>query len=812
MRWTCEASPPTHRRHLCRGCRQGGFPSLLPGPHEARLRGHGPQQPAPARVQLHLLAVMSRVFGEDFTPFLPHVVPRLIHSCQQSEHDPVPGASGDGTVNGIGIPGLNAGGDDDDDDGFVDIDELNDAFLNVNSAIAIEKEVAADLVGRDLCTHQVGLPALHPGVGRAAGDPARALLPGHPQERRLCALYVHQHAQRAEQPAAVAGWRAGQGAAQRRRAEARQRRHPCRHGDIPHEHTHTHTHTCRDSRNRSSSNSSSNSSSSTARPPKDDKLSQLTMTSVIGAVDPLSPVEGKLKLTRCIFLLVASQNRRDRGVPVAGRVPEQERPCDHRTGPPGRGVHVHDHDPGEEEPAAARLGDPRGGERGGVRVRVGACVGGVGPGGCDGQRAGRRLHRPAQAVHAADHEVLHPRPIDERPLYGDWLAGRDHHGHEGRHHALHAGHAVSAVARAAGRGGVGALQRRVCVGRADREHADGPERALPCAARGDPTVLREGPERVGRGADGSRQRVRLPVEDDHQERGCRAAGPGAAHPLLVAAAAEGHGGVVARAALHDEPHPEQQRRGDAEHRHDPAALCTRARRRRGQPGSAAARPGVRLCEPAQHADPRQGAGCRSAAVPRVRWLVGGLRPRSSNTFALFSLIPLRRVCGKVRRQLDSQTAEDSRTARRHFHRARARCAALCWRRSGEAVRACVHVRVGGSGPKISRQQTAHLDLASRLKERARTPPPPAWLAKGATATAQPERERDAHRLRLAERAARTTDRQHFRRVALHFTRAAEDQPVAARSNALSPLLLALSSSSPECPLLPASLRPCASSL
>lgn len=165
-------------------------------------------------------------------------------------------------------------------------------------------------------------------------------------------------------------------------------------------------------------------------------------------------------------------------------------------------------------------------------------------------------------------------------------------------------------------------------------------------------------------------------------------------------------------------------------------------------------------------------------------------------------------------QPDSRTAgqQDSRTARRHFHRARARCAALCWRRSGEAVRACVHVRVGGSGPKISRQQTAHFALASRLKERARTPPPPAWLAKGATATAQPERERDAHRLRLAERAARTTDRQHFRRVALHFTRAAEDQPVAARSNALSPLPLALSSSSPECPLLPASLRPCASSL
>ncbi|KAJ9474929.1 Importin subunit beta-4 [Pseudozyma hubeiensis] len=110
-------------------------------------------------------AVMSRVFGEEFTPFLQHVVPRLIQSCQQSEHDPVPGASGDGTINGIGIPGISAGGDDDDDDGFVDIDELNDAFLNVNSAIAIEKEVAADSLGEIFAHTKSGfLPFLQESV------------------------------------------------------------------------------------------------------------------------------------------------------------------------------------------------------------------------------------------------------------------------------------------------------------------------------------------------------------------------------------------------------------------------------------------------------------------------------------------------------------------------------------------------------------------------------------------------------------------------------------------------------------------------
>lgn len=95
-------------------------------------------------------AVMARVFRDEFAPFLPHVVPRLIESCKQAEHDPVPGAPGDGTVNGIGIPGTSNSGlveGDDGDDEFIDIDELNDSFLNVNSAVAIEKEVAADSLG-----------------------------------------------------------------------------------------------------------------------------------------------------------------------------------------------------------------------------------------------------------------------------------------------------------------------------------------------------------------------------------------------------------------------------------------------------------------------------------------------------------------------------------------------------------------------------------------------------------------------------------------------------------------------------------------
>ena len=90
-------------------------------------------------------AVMARVFKEEFGPYLEHVVPKMLASFEQSEHDPVPGAPGDGTVPGFGVPGENE--DDDDDDGFVDMEELANSFMNVSTAVAIEKEVAADSLG-----------------------------------------------------------------------------------------------------------------------------------------------------------------------------------------------------------------------------------------------------------------------------------------------------------------------------------------------------------------------------------------------------------------------------------------------------------------------------------------------------------------------------------------------------------------------------------------------------------------------------------------------------------------------------------------
>lgn len=87
-------------------------------------------------------AVMSRVFGDEFGPYLEHIVPKMIASFQQSEHDPIPGAPGDGTITGMTVPG-----EDENDEDFVDLEEFNDAFLNVSTAVAVEKEVAADSLG-----------------------------------------------------------------------------------------------------------------------------------------------------------------------------------------------------------------------------------------------------------------------------------------------------------------------------------------------------------------------------------------------------------------------------------------------------------------------------------------------------------------------------------------------------------------------------------------------------------------------------------------------------------------------------------------
>lgn len=141
-------------------------------------------------------AVISRVYGEEFQAYLPTVMPLLLAALGQTEIDEdvlfpcasrfccspsssllttissiTAGASGDFTT---GVE------DDDEDDGFVDIDEDGDdeddeAAFSASTAIAIEKECAADAISEIFAHVKTPfLPYIEPVV--------RALLPGlkHP--------------------------------------------------------------------------------------------------------------------------------------------------------------------------------------------------------------------------------------------------------------------------------------------------------------------------------------------------------------------------------------------------------------------------------------------------------------------------------------------------------------------------------------------------------------------------------------------------------------------------------------------------------
>lgn len=118
------------------------FRPYLPDMMRITVESLSMDQPRIRECAFIFFAVMSRVFKGEFGPYLEHIVPKMLLSFEQSEHDPVPGAPGDGTITGFGVPD-----EDDEDDGFVDMEELANSFLNVSTAVAIEKEVAADSLG-----------------------------------------------------------------------------------------------------------------------------------------------------------------------------------------------------------------------------------------------------------------------------------------------------------------------------------------------------------------------------------------------------------------------------------------------------------------------------------------------------------------------------------------------------------------------------------------------------------------------------------------------------------------------------------------
>ncbi|KAJ4470445.1 armadillo-type protein [Lentinula aciculospora] len=96
--------------------------------------------------------VMARVFGDEFAGYLPSVVPPLIASCVQDEGTEEVSTSDPNSAFNSGLSASNAIPVTDElDANGMPTEELEDVdldkLLDVNSAIAVEKEIAADTIG-----------------------------------------------------------------------------------------------------------------------------------------------------------------------------------------------------------------------------------------------------------------------------------------------------------------------------------------------------------------------------------------------------------------------------------------------------------------------------------------------------------------------------------------------------------------------------------------------------------------------------------------------------------------------------------------
>jgi hypothetical protein len=91
--------------------------------------------------------VMAQVFEGEFALYLPQCVPALVASCQQTETDEfideLDGATPRDAANVFGT----GAADEEDVEDETDLEALEAMFSKVNSAVAIEKEVAADTIG-----------------------------------------------------------------------------------------------------------------------------------------------------------------------------------------------------------------------------------------------------------------------------------------------------------------------------------------------------------------------------------------------------------------------------------------------------------------------------------------------------------------------------------------------------------------------------------------------------------------------------------------------------------------------------------------
>jgi hypothetical protein len=116
------------------------------------------EQPRLRESSFIFFGVMAGVFENEFAPYLPQCIPALITSCRQNESaDEFPDEVDDESskvseafsMGGRASSSKAKGEDDleDLDDDEPDLDALEEMYNQVNSAVAIEKEVAADTIG-----------------------------------------------------------------------------------------------------------------------------------------------------------------------------------------------------------------------------------------------------------------------------------------------------------------------------------------------------------------------------------------------------------------------------------------------------------------------------------------------------------------------------------------------------------------------------------------------------------------------------------------------------------------------------------------
>ncbi|EGG06329.1 uncharacterized protein MELLADRAFT_43549 [Melampsora larici-populina 98AG31] len=105
------------------------------------------ENPSLRECSIIFFGTLAKVYEQEFVPYLPRVMPAVLHSLGQEEED------GAATLPTEAVAGFKAGDDEedeaevDDEDGFVDMEDLSlddEDLMKVTTSVAVEKSVAAD--------------------------------------------------------------------------------------------------------------------------------------------------------------------------------------------------------------------------------------------------------------------------------------------------------------------------------------------------------------------------------------------------------------------------------------------------------------------------------------------------------------------------------------------------------------------------------------------------------------------------------------------------------------------------------------------